>query len=84
MALEDRLGQRQLVNPNNAKLVRDLPANTQLKAIQAVLAGQRSFGPEVDNRVKRLASGGRTPEQIRQAFIAEDMRSPNPLVILGG
>ena len=85
MALfQDRLSQLQPTNPQKQpRLVKDLPANTQLMAIQQILGGQKSFGPEVDSAVKRLSIGGRTPEQIRQAFIEEQNRSPNPLAILG-
>ncbi|HEC64918.1 MAG TPA: hypothetical protein ENI23_06485 [bacterium] len=82
MALNDRVGKLQ--QTDNQRRLADFPAEVQLNAIQQILSGQKSFGPEVDNIVKRLAQGGRNPEQIRQAFIEEQRTSRTPLIALGG
>lgn len=70
------------VNSNiSQRFVADLPANMQLQGINRILAGE-SINPQIDEFVKTLAAQGKTPEEIRQAFIAQEKNSPNPLIIL--
>jgi hypothetical protein len=83
MALTDRLSQLPQVAPTKQRLVADLPANVQLNGIAQILAGQNSNNPSLNTFVKQAAAQGMQPEQIRQAFIAEQKKSTNPLVILG-
>lgn len=83
MPLQDRLSKLQQVNPQKQRLVADLPANVQLNAINQVLLGQSTRNPQIDTFIKQMAAQGMQPEQIRQAFIAEQRKSPNPLVLLG-
>jgi len=61
-----------------------LPAQAQLNAINEIIAGKGTRNEQINNFVRRSASRGMQPEQIRQAFIAEQRRSPSPLIILGG
>ena len=83
MALADRLAGLKQVGQGKQRLIADLPASVQINAINQVLNGERSFGAEVDGAIKRL-SQGRTPDQIRSAFIDEQRKSPSPLMLLGG
>ena len=83
MPLQDRLSQLKQVNPQKQRLVADLPASMQLQGIAQILAGQNSTHPQLNTFVRQAAAQGMTPEQIRQAFIAEQRKSANPLVILG-
>lgn len=83
MALQDRLSKLPQVAPTKQRLVADLPANVQLNGIAQILAGQNSNHPTLNTFVRQSAAQGMTPEQIRQAFIAEQKKSPNPLVLLG-
>lgn len=82
--LRQRMAERQQVQPEKRRLVADLPANVQLNAINQIISGQGTQNQQVNDFVKRSAAQGMQPEQIRQAFIAEQKRSPNPLIILGG
>lgn len=66
----------------NKRFVADLPANVQLKAISDILSGIDSNSPIINNFVRGMAAQGKTPEDIRQAFIAQQKTSSNPLVIL--
>ena len=65
----------------NRRFVADLPANVQLQGINSILAGQDSTSTIINNFVRGMAAQGRTPEEIRQAFIAQQKTSANPLVI---
>ena len=64
------------------RLIADLPAKTQLEGIQSILSGQDSQNAVINNFVKGLASQGKSPEEIRQAFIDQQKTSPSPLVLL--
>lgn len=64
------------------RFLADLPANVQLQGIQQILAGQDTNSPMVNNFVRNLAAQGKTPEEIRIAFIAQQRQSPDPLVIM--
>ena len=66
----------------NKRFVADLPANVQLKGIADILSGIDSNSPIINNFVRGMATQGKTPEEIRQAFIVQQKTSPNPLVIL--
>lgn len=83
MALQDRLSQLQTVNPQKQRLVADLPANVQLNAISQILSGQNTTNPQINAFVRQAAAKGMQPEQIRLAFIEEQRKSANPLIILG-
>lgn len=63
------------------RFLADLPAQTQLQGIQEILSGQDSNSPLVNNFVRTLAAQGKQPEEIRQAFIAQQKTSANPLVL---
>lgn len=80
----ERLSQRQQVKPENRRLVADLPAQTQMNAINTVLSGKSTGNQQIDNFIRQSATQGQTPDQIRQTFIAQQRRSPSPLIILGG
>ncbi len=84
MPLEDRLAKLNQVAPERRRLVADLPPETQLNAINQILAGQRSTNPMVNDFVMNKAREGKTPEQIRQEFITEQRRSATPLIIMEG
>ena len=64
------------------RFVADLPANVQIQGIQAIMAGQDTPNPIVNNFVKGMAQQGKSPEEIRQAFIAHQKNSPDPLVLM--
>jgi len=64
------------------RFLADLPANVQLQGINNILSGQNTSSAMVNTFVRTLARQGKTPEQIRQAFIAQQRTSPNPLVIM--
>lgn len=64
------------------RMVADLPANVQLQGIQKVLAGQSTGNQIIDNFVKGMAAQGKSPEEIRQAFIAQQKASASPLVLM--
>ena len=64
------------------RFVADLPANIQLQGIQSILSGQETQNPIINNFVKGMAAQGKTPEEIRQAFIAHQKQSNNPLVLM--
>jgi len=81
--LQDRLGKLSQVNPQKQRLVADLPPAVQLNAISQILAGQNTTNPQINTFVKQSAAQGMTPEQIRLAFIEEQRKSSNPLIILG-
>ncbi len=83
MALQDRLSQLSQVAPEKQRFLMDLPPATQLNGINQILSGQNSTQPTLNTFVRQAAAQGMTPEQIRQAFIAEQKKSANPLVLLG-
>lgn len=64
------------------RFIADLPAGEQLQGITQILSGQGSGNDSVDNFVKTLAAQGKTPEEIRLAFIQQQKISPDPFVIL--
>jgi len=64
------------------RFIADLPAKQQIDGIQQILAGQDSTSPIVNNFVKGMAARGMQPEEIRQAFIEQQKKANNPLVIL--
>jgi len=64
------------------RFVADLPQNEQIQGIQTILSGQSSGNQIIDNFVKGMAAQGRQPEEIRQAFIAQQKASGNPLVLV--
>mgnify|MGYP001594471966 CR=1 FL=1 len=66
----------------NKRFIADLPANVQLKGIADILAGQDSNSPIINNFVRGMAAQGKSPEDIRQAFIAQQKPSQNPLVLM--
>lgn len=84
MALGDRLGKLNQVNPDRRRLVTDLPAETQLNAINQILAGQSSTNQFINDFVLKRARAGVKPEQIRQEFLNEQRSSASPLIIMGG
>ena len=81
--LTDRLSQLKQVNPQKQRLLVDLPSNMLLQGINNILAGKNSTNPQANSFIRKLGSQGMTPEQIRLAFIEEQRRSANPLMILG-
>ena len=81
--LQDRLSKLQTVNPQKQRLVADLPPSLQLQGINNILSGKDSSNPQANMFIRNLAAQGMNPEQIRQAFILDQKKSPNPLVILG-
>ena len=84
MALEDRLARLNQTKPGRQRLVSDLPAATQLNAINQILAGQNTTNPMINDFVRRKAKEGRNPQQIMQDFVTEQRRSASPLIIMGG
>ena len=64
------------------QIVADLPEKTQLEGIQGIINGQDIGNPVIDNFVKGMAAQGKTPEEIRQAFIEQQKTSRSPLVLL--
>ena len=76
------LGSAPQFKNTKGRLLADLPANVQLKAIGEILAGKDLPNAFVNNFVRRGAAAGKTPEQIRQSFIAEQKTSSNPLMLL--
>ena len=82
--LRERMAGVSQVQPEQRKLIADLPAQVQLNAINQIIAGKKTRNQQVNSFVQQSAARGMKPEQIRQAFIAEQRRSPNPLLILGG
>lgn len=64
------------------RFVSDLPAKVQLEGIQNIINGQDTQNDVVNNFVKGMASQGKTPEEIRLAFIEQEKKSPSPLVLL--
>jgi len=64
------------------RFLADLPANMQLEGIRLILSGQETQNQNVNNFVKSLAAQGKSPEEIRQAFIAQQKTSADPLVIM--
>ncbi len=81
--LQDRLSQLKQVAPQKQRLIMDLPPATQINGINQILSGQKSSQPTLDTFVKQAAAQGMQPEQIRLAFIEEQKKSANPLVLLG-
>lgn len=64
------------------RFLADLPANQQLEGITQILAGQETNNQGLNDFVKTQAAQGKTPEQIRLAFVESQKASANPLVIL--
>jgi hypothetical protein len=64
------------------RFVADLPANVQLQGIASILSGKETNNPQLNDFVKSMAAQGKQPEEIRQAFIAHQKTSPDPLVIM--
>lgn len=64
------------------RFLADLPASVQLQGIQSILSGQETNNQPLNQFVKTLAAQGRTPEEIRLAFIESQRNSPDPLVIM--
>lgn len=64
------------------RFLADLPANVQLQGIESILAGQDTNNQGLNQFVKTLAVQGKTPEQIRLAFVESQRNSPDPLVIM--
>jgi DNA polymerase III gamma/tau subunit len=83
MPLQDRLSQLKQVNPQKQRLVADLPPSMLLQGINNILAGKNSSNPQANTLIRQLAAQGKTPEQVMQAFIENQRKSQNPLVILG-
>jgi len=84
MGLEDRLAKLNQTKPGKQRLVADLPAATQMNAINQILAGQNTTNPFINDFVKKRSKEGRNPSQIREDFITEQRRSASPLIIMGG
>jgi len=63
------------------RFIADLPAKVQLEGIQGILGGQDSDSPVINNFVKGMAAQGKSPEEIRQAFVNQQKTIQNPLVI---
>lgn len=64
------------------RFIADLPANVQLNGIQEILSGQDTPSPIINNFVRGMAAQGKSPEEIRTAFIEQQKRSDNPLVLM--
>lgn len=64
------------------RAVADLPANVQIQGIQQILSGQDTNNPFINNFVREQAARGRSPEEIRLAFIEHQKSSPDPLVLM--
>jgi len=64
------------------QFIADLPAKVQLDGIAQILAGQDSTSPAINNFVRGMAAKGKGAEEIRQAFIAQQKTSENPLVVV--
>ncbi len=64
------------------RFIADLPTNEQLQGIVNILSGQSSGNDGVDNFVKILSAQGKSPEEIRLAFIQQQKVSSDPFVIL--
>jgi len=64
------------------KILADLPAHMFIEGVNNIIAGKNSSNEYANNFVRRLSAQGKTPEQIRQAFINEQSTSQDPLVIL--
>ena len=65
----------------NKRFIADLPANEQLEGIQMILSGQDTNSEVVNNFVKNMSAQGKSPEEIRLAFIEQERQSANPLVL---
>jgi len=63
------------------RFLADLPSNEQLEGISMILSGQETNDESVNTFVKNLAAQGKSPEEIRLAFITQQRNSPNPLVL---
>ena len=63
------------------RFLADLPASEQLEGITQILSGQDTNNQAVNEFVKTLNAQGKTPEEIRLAFIESQRNSPNPLVL---
>jgi len=64
------------------RFIADLPANVQIKGIQSILNGQETQNTVINNFVKGMASQGKSPEEIREAFMQHQKSSSNPLVLM--
>ena len=64
------------------RFIADLPASMQLQGIASILSGKETTNPQLNEFVKSQAAQGKQPEEIRQAFIAHQKTSPDPLVIM--
>ncbi len=63
------------------RFLADLPANEQLEGIAQILGGKDTNSQPLNDFVKTLSAQGKSPEEIRLAFIQSQQNSPNPLVI---
>ena len=59
----------------------DLPANVQIEGIQSIISGQLTGNQIIDNFVNGMVSQGKSPEEIRTAFIEQQKKSPNPIIL---
>lgn len=82
MAQLPTMGQMASSQGTQKRYLADLPANVQLQGIAQILSGQESSNQGLNNFVKTLAAQGKSPEEIRLAFIEQQKNSPDPLVIL--
>ena len=76
------LGSSPQLAGTKGRMLADFPANEQIGAINRVLAGENIPNEFVNNFVRQSAAKGMNPEQIRQAFIAEQRASKEPLMLL--
>lgn len=64
------------------QFIHDLPSKVQLQGIQDILSGKDTPSPIINNFVKGMAAQGKSPEEIRQAFLEHQKGSDNPLVMM--
>jgi len=76
-----RAGALATAQGSKKRFVSDLPAKVQLEGIQQILGGQDSRSSVINNFVRQMSAQGKSPEEIRVAFIEQQKRSKNPLSI---
>lgn len=64
------------------RFISDLPANVQIQGINDILSGKDTPSPIINNFVKGLAAQGKSPEEIRLAFIEHQKNSDSPLIMM--
>ena len=75
------VGSMEEFSHESGRFVADIPKKEQLDGINSIIGGKDSPSPIINNFVRGMSSQGKSPEEIRLAFIEHQKSSPNPILM---